>query len=175
MMPLKLNLEPSARIAPEHTSAELAFVNHLRFVAMACRSKPRADLFEACALLQVERSASRTAHADALMRCVGQALGKTPRLHAPGTAELSFDETWLLQLGLACARGDVASQAFLLNSRLAHENRSLVRFLIGQIADCFSLIYNNSKKSCHPVPAVYVVNQRQPACPQASPEIHSFK
>lgn len=116
-----------------------AFLNHLRFVAMECRVKPRTDLFEACALLKVERSASRDAHAEALMRCLGEAFGKPARLFAPGTTEQTFDEQWLMRLGMACGQDDEDSVRFLLSSRVAFENRRLVRFLIGRIAECFSL------------------------------------
>ncbi|MEL7107595.1 MAG: hypothetical protein AAGM21_16870 [Pseudomonadota bacterium] len=116
-----------------------AFLNHLRFVAMECRVKPRTDLFEACALLKVERSASRDAHAEALMRCLSEAFGKPARLFAPGTTEQTFDEQWLMRLGMACGEGDEDSARFLLSSRVAFENRRLVRFLIGRIANCFSL------------------------------------
>lgn len=117
----------------------LAFLNHLRFVEMNCRAKPRADLFEACALLKGEMAASRDAHAEALMRCLGEAFGKPARLHAPGTLELTFDERWLMCLGMACDSNDEDSQRFLLNSRVAFENHRLVRFLIGRVAECFAL------------------------------------
>ena len=98
MVPLKLNQEAVAGPALAADPGALAFLNHLRFVAMACRVKPKTDLFEACALLTVERSASREACADALMRCLGEAFGKPARLYAPGTAELTFDENWLICL-----------------------------------------------------------------------------
>jgi len=116
-----------------------AFLNHLRFVAMACRVKPRTDLFEACALLKVEQTASRDAHAEALMRCLSEAFGEPARLYAPGTTEQTFDEQWLMRLGMACSQGDEDSARFLLSSRVAFENRRLVRFLIGRITDCFDL------------------------------------
>lgn len=124
--------------APPATEA-MSFLNHLRFAAMQCRVKPRTDLFEACALLKVEKSASRDAYADALMRCLSEAFGKPARLFAPGTTELTFDEHWLLALGQACVRGDEDSQRFLLSSRVGFQNRRLVRFLVGQIADCYAL------------------------------------
>ena len=127
--------DANARFHPE----AWAFLNHLRFVAMACRVKPRTDLFEACALLKVERSATRDAHAEALMRCLSEAFGKPARLYAPGTTEQTFDEQWLMRLGMACGQGDEDSARFLLSSRVAFENRRLVRFLIGRIAECFSL------------------------------------
>ena len=116
-----------------------AFLNHLRFVAMSCRAKPRTDLFEACALLKVERSASCEAHAEALMRCLSDAFGKPARLYAPGTTEQTFDEQWLARLGIACGQGDENSVRFLVSSRVACEDRRLVRFLIGRIAEYFSL------------------------------------
>ena len=125
--------DASAAFQPE----AWAFLNHLRFVAMACRAKPKADLFEACALLKAEGSASRDAHTDALMRCLAEALGKPARLFAPGTAEQTFDEQWLMRLGVACSQGDQDSLSFLLGSRVAFENRRLVRYLMGCIATRF--------------------------------------
>jgi hypothetical protein len=119
--------------APDDTSGAMEFVNYLRFAAMKCRTKPRTDLFKACALLKVDKAASAHAHADALMRCINEALGKPARLYAPGTAELTFDEHWLLQLGRSYMRGDEPSQRFLLASRVGLENRRFIRFLIGQI------------------------------------------
>lgn len=139
MVPLRKDA-PTTPPPPLEVSAEaLQFLNHLRFTALQCRAKRRADLFEACALLHASRSASQQAHAEALMRCLSQALGKPALLFAPGTSELSFDESWLLQLGLASAHGDHASLNFLLKSRVAHEHRRLVLFLITRISECFSL------------------------------------
>lgn len=106
----------------------IAFLNHLRFTAMQCRAKPQTELFQACALLQVSRSECQTAHSEALMRCLAQALGQPARLLAPGTKEMTFDEQWLIQLGMACATSDDVSRAFLLRSRVAHENQRLVPF-----------------------------------------------
>lgn len=126
---------PKPVLAPE----ALGFLNHLRFVSMTCRAKPRTDLFYACALLHGSQGDARTDHADALMRCLNEALGKPARLHAPGVAEMTFDESWLVQMGLASVRGDDASLSFLLASRVAHEHRRLVRFLIAQISKNFSL------------------------------------
>lgn len=127
---------PHARPAPANAAGS-AYLNHLRFVAMSCRSKARTSLFEACALLQVNRSASLDAHAEALMRCLSEALGKAPRLLSPGTAEVSFDEQWLLQLATTSASGDDASFRFLIGSRVKAEHRRLVGYLVGQIADHF--------------------------------------
>lgn len=115
------------------------YLNFLRFVAMGCRAMPRTELFEACALLQVSRTDTQQAYAEALMRCLQEALGQRAQLFAPGVAEISFDERWLMQLGLASARGDDLSLRFLLNSRVAHEHRRLVSYLVHQIAECFSL------------------------------------
>lgn len=141
MTALRLDLAPAARPAsnPAPASQDVAFLNHLRFVAMGCRVKPRADLFEACALLHADRTAAREAYSDALMRCLNDALGLRVVLLSPGVAERTFDEDWLISLGRACARRDEASIAFLLNSRVARENRRMIRFLVTRIAECFSL------------------------------------
>ena len=113
-------------------------LNMLRFVAMRCRAKRRTGLFEACALLHVTRSASLEAHAEALVRCLSEVLGTTPRLHAPGISETSFDEAWLVQLGQAIDRQDKNSVAFLMRSRIAPEHRRLVLYLMQRITEYFS-------------------------------------
>lgn len=129
---------PAVAAAPPVPSASaLAFLNHLRFVAMECRSKARTNLFEACALLHATRTASRDAHAEALMRCLGEALGRPARLHTPGTSETTFDERWLIQLETACRHNDRDSFRFLVGSRVAPQNRRLVAFLVGRIAGHF--------------------------------------
>ncbi|MEM8576694.1 MAG: hypothetical protein AAGF60_02480 [Pseudomonadota bacterium] len=125
--------------APALDAPAAAFLNHLRFTAMECRIKPRADLFEACALLQTTRVATREAYSSALMRCLNEALGQRARLLSPGEAERSFDEDWLIALGRACGRGDEGSVAFLLGARVPRDSRRLIRFLVGRIAECFSL------------------------------------
>jgi hypothetical protein len=135
MVPLSIPKHADTRAEPELGMQSMRFLNHLRMVSMACRSKPRTDLFEACALLHSERSASVDAYVDALMRCLSDTLGKPAKLFAPGTLEMTFDEHWLVQLGCACGRGDLASQRFLLGSRVDFEDRRLVRFLIGRIAE----------------------------------------
>jgi len=118
---------------------QMAFLNHLRFVSMQCRTKPRTQLFEACALLAADKTKAQTAHAEALMRCLNEALGKPARLLSPGVTEMTFDERWLTQLGQACATRDEDSVRFLLGSRVSFENRRLVRFLVGRITEYFSL------------------------------------
>jgi hypothetical protein len=140
MAALNLTVPQVNTAKPELGGSDAAFLNHLRFVSMKCRAKPRTDLFEACALLQVSRGASCEAHAETLMRCLGDAMGKRLTLYAPGTTELSFDEAWLLQLGRALKGGDSASAAFLLNSRVAREHRRLVRYLVGRVSEYFPLI-----------------------------------
>lgn len=137
MVPLKLDTHAELRHQSPLSPADSAFLNRLRFVAMACRVKPRTDLFEACALLQVDRNASQAAHAEALMRCLNEALGQPARLHAPGSVELTFDEMWLLELGRALARSDNGSAAFLVGRRVQPQHRRLVRFLVGRISECF--------------------------------------
>lgn len=112
-----------------------AFLNHLRFVALECRAKARTDLFEACALLSLDKSASLRAHAEALVRSLPQALSKRAILFRPGVRERSFDEAWLVRLAEALHRGDDASARFLLHSRVRSEHRRHIRFLIGRIAE----------------------------------------
>lgn len=139
MLSSRLETHGARRPVQSLSTEAFAYLNHLRFVAMGCRSKRHTDLFEACALLHVDRNASRDAHADALMRCLNDTLGKKARLYAPGSMDLTFDERWLVELGRAIARSDNASESFLLKSRVSHEHRRLIRFLVKRISDCFSL------------------------------------
>ena len=140
MMPLhsERNREDAQSLAVAPKATE--FLNQLRFVAMNCRSKPRADLFEACALLQVSRNASRQAYAEALMRCLPEALGKPAKLFAPGVNETTFDEAWQVQMTQAVTARDEASFVFLLRSRVAHPHCRLIGFLVRQISDGFAIV-----------------------------------
>lgn len=124
----------------EDTAAEQGksdLLNHLRFVALGCRAKARADLFHACALLSMDRSSSIRAHAEALMRCLDSALDRRAVMFRPGTMEHSFDEAWLLQLAAALRRDDEDSTRFLLHSRVAREHQRHVQFLVSRISEQF--------------------------------------
>lgn len=126
--------------SPEQDTNADAFVNHLRFLAMGCRAKPRADLFEACALLQTNRVRALEAYSEALVRTLGDSLGQNVRLHAPGTNEQTFDEKWLRELRIAHLTQDGGSLHFLLASRITPANRRLVKYLIAEISDHFPMI-----------------------------------
>ncbi|MFQ6551702.1 hypothetical protein AAD018_005065 [Aestuariibius insulae] len=123
---------------PSDRSAD-AFLNHVRFVALGCRAKARTDLFEACALLSLDRHSSFRAHAEALILCLSDALGQRAILFRPGTREHSFDEAWLLRLAAALAQSDEDSAAFLLRSRLPREHHRHIRFLVTRISLPFAL------------------------------------
>ena len=139
MVPLRLERPHADPTNDAAISAEAtAFVQVVRLAAMACRVKPRADLFEACALLHVSKAKSSAAHAEALVLCLREALGKPARFFAPGEREMTFDESWLAQLAMSFLRGDQSSHRFLLGSRVARENRRLVSFLVGQIVEHIS-------------------------------------
>lgn len=122
---------------PEGEPVATTLLNHLRFTALACRVKPRTDLFEACALLQTTRDLTVQSYAEALTRCLHQAIGQPPRFHAPGTPEMTWDEAWLVSLTHALAIGDEHSTAFLIRSRVARDHQRLIRFLVSQIARHF--------------------------------------
>lgn len=133
MIALQQDALPHQDALDQQALFDHATLNMLRFAALGCRVKPQTDLFQACALLQVERSRSQAAHADALMRCLKEALGAAPRLFAPGTVEISFDEAWLMRLGAAITHDQDPSVAFLLRSRVLPEHRRLIWFLVGRI------------------------------------------
>jgi len=110
-------------------------LNHLRLVALDCRISARTDLFEACASLSASPSHLGYAHASTLMRCLSQALGKTPVLFRPGAYEVSFDEAWLVRLVLASAANDKDSVAFLLRSRVRQPAQRSLAFLIRAMSE----------------------------------------
>lgn len=140
MTPQRFAKEPPVIERPQVGDEAMPFLNHLRLTAMQCRAKPRTDLFRACALLQTGQYASRDAHAEALMRCLPEAMGKPARLHAPGTSELTFDEKWLVQLARACRAQDACSIEFLLTSRVGRQNRRLIGYLVGHVAACLAVV-----------------------------------
>jgi len=115
-------------------------LEHLREANLKCRAAPRANLFEACALLAYDHHDVRVSHANIMMRCLKEALGRRPRILRPGTQELSFDEAWLVELISAAGRSDEQSFAFLLRSRVEQHARRSITFLAARIAEQFSLI-----------------------------------
>ena len=127
---------PEAELADR---SEAALLNHIRFVALGCRAKARTDLFQACALLHSSGTQSFRLHAEALMQCLNEALGKQAVLFRPGTAERSFDENWLLRLMTALSNGDEASASFLLHSRIDREKHRLMRYLLSRVSAPFAL------------------------------------
>ncbi|MEL6523258.1 MAG: hypothetical protein AAFQ66_19955 [Pseudomonadota bacterium] len=98
--------------------------------------KPHTNLFEACALLHADRNRTFAAHAEALVRCLNEALGCRAIFFRPGTTDISFDEAWLMRLVECERRGDESSISLLLGRRVARENRRLIRYLTAQISNC---------------------------------------
>lgn len=122
-------LEPEAR----------DLLNHLRLMSLQCRTAARTDLFKACAVLSCAPGVARNAHAEVLMKCLSQTLGKVPVLYRPGVDEVSFDEAWLLRAATSAARGDWDSFRFLLTSRVPRHAQRQLGFLIIRVSERFSL------------------------------------
>lgn len=125
---------PKAHTAPVAPASAPA-LSHLRVAGLACRTAARSELFKACALLQIERTRHADAFAAALVRGLPEALGQRPVFLAPGEAEVSFDEAWLLRSISAHRSGDCASFDFLIRSRIAPAARRQIGFLIAGLAD----------------------------------------
>ena len=124
---------PTAGVGASPQQVEL--LNACRLTAMACRSLGRAELFQACAMLSANRAAARTAYLETLVRCLPQAMGRTPRFHRPGAHELTFDEAWLMRILDAMSRKDGASFEFLLRSRIDRLARRNLVFLLCRISE----------------------------------------
>lgn len=125
---------PKAHAAPLAPVSAPA-LSHLRLAGLACRTAVRSELFKACALLQIERARHADAFAAALVRGLPEALGHRPVFLAPGEAETSFDEAWLLRAMSAHRTGDCASFDFLIRSRIGPIARRQIGFLIAGLAD----------------------------------------
>jgi hypothetical protein len=107
----------------------------LRVLAPACRAKARLDLFQACAMLSLDRNQAAQAYAEALVRTLAQGLGRLPVLHRAGSPEMSFDEAWLAALFAARERGDDDSFTFLIRRRLACGHERHIGFLVAALAE----------------------------------------
>ena len=123
--------QPGAQLSAEAR----ARLNRLRLVTLSCRSSARTDLFEACAMLSIDPWVAQTAHAEALVKCLPQVIGRQLKFFRPGTEEVSFDEAWLIALTEAVVRDDDDSFLFLLRSRVPQHARRSVGFLIRAMAD----------------------------------------
>lgn len=109
-------------------------LTRIRLSALHCRVAARTDLFEACAVLSMDRETARTAHIEVLTRCLIQALGRRPVFYRPGVSEISFDEAWLMRLVETAANDDLASFTFLIRSRVLKPARRNLSLLVDQIA-----------------------------------------
>jgi hypothetical protein len=134
--PLHFPRRDEARGAPAPASVPggAARLETLRRFASEARAASRLDLDGACALAAPDGPDAARTYAAALFRTLGQALGRPPRLHAPGTAETSFDERWLTRLLERIEAGDEPSTTFLLCARVAPARRRPTAFLLRGLA-----------------------------------------
>ena len=121
---------PPARAVPEPYRIIL---NQMRLHAAECRASSRLDLFEACDAISPETQKGEETLIRVVLRVMGQALDKRPLFLKPGTAELSFDEEWLMSLLMAHARGDADSFEFMIRRRVARLKRRSFGSLIASL------------------------------------------
>ncbi|MEM9708098.1 MAG: hypothetical protein AAF871_04845 [Pseudomonadota bacterium] len=127
--------DPERAKSPEFGEAALPFLNRLRLKSLDCRAAARVDLFQACALLATDRETAWAAHAEALIKCLPEALGARPIFYRPGVRDISFDEAWLLRMATAASEDDDNSFEFLLRSRVAAPHRRNMGFLIKTVSE----------------------------------------
>ena len=113
-------------------------LNALRVVALQCRVAARTDLFEACALISNKEHAGQDAFAQALFKCLSEAINGKPVFHRPGTVEMSFDEAWLIRALMASKQGDRDTVSFLIRSRVSKMHQRHIAFLIKGMSDQFA-------------------------------------
>ena len=105
----------------------------LRLAALDCRASARLDLAGACAVL--DPAAGEADLATLIARALPQVMRTRPQLLAPGSAGTSFDEDWLLAVADAIARGDRASERFLLARRCHAHRIPTLSLLLREYAD----------------------------------------
>ncbi|MEM7088028.1 MAG: hypothetical protein AAF496_00500 [Pseudomonadota bacterium] len=125
---------------PVLADRSMRIINHLRMVALQCRSAAFVDLDQACALLLADPADARMRHAETLMRGFRQAVAKRPVFYRPGTSELSFDEAWLGRLFEAIENQDDDSFRFLIQSRVPRWTRRNLAYLVRSISEQFNQI-----------------------------------
>jgi len=122
------------------TLAQRAVLNHLRLAAMACRAAARTDLYEACALLTLDGEDAKRTFVETFLKCLPGATRKPITWFAPGAAELSFDESWVMRCLFCIWDDETSNLSFLLKSRITPADRRYIGFLLGRISDQFSQI-----------------------------------
>ncbi|SFT11616.1 hypothetical protein SAMN04488040_3243 [Sulfitobacter marinus] len=122
------------------TSGQRAILNQLRLSAMTCRAAARTDLFEACALLTMDGEDAKRTFVETFIKCLPAAAQKQITWFAPGTAELSFDESWVMRCLFCIWDNETSNLSFLLKSRITPADRRYIGFLLGRISDQFSQI-----------------------------------
>ncbi len=101
--------------------AEGTLLDRVRLAARRARAGRQVTLNEAARGLSCPGVASGAA--EALVRTLGEVLGRRPVFHAPGAPLASFDEAWLIACHDAQARHEADSLAFLVRRRVAAPNR----------------------------------------------------
>lgn len=106
-------------LVSSYDARALSLLNQVRFQAVSCRAAKFLAFEEACRLIQVDSQIAFDQHLSAFVRVLGQAIGRPAVIHAPGTASLSFDEKWLLQIFEQALIDDRAGFRFLVRSRVS--------------------------------------------------------
>lgn len=126
--------------SPQLGYQTLQIINHLRLVALQCRSAARVDLDQACAVLLANPAEEQMRHAETLIGGFRQAVPGRRVFFRPGTTELSFDEAWLGRLFEAVEQRDDDSFRFLIQSRVPRLTQRNLTFLIRSISEQFSKV-----------------------------------
>lgn len=115
-------------------------LNRLRMSAMECRVAARTDLFEACALLTLEGEDAKRTFIATFVKCLSDAVQAPVKWYQPGTADLTFDEAWVLRCLTCISLDDTSSLAFLLRSRVSAPDRRYIGYLLGRISEQFTQV-----------------------------------
>ncbi|MGX9356960.1 hypothetical protein ACS3SW_17870 [Roseobacteraceae bacterium S113] len=131
---------PVAQTPAGHDAQARNFINHLRVISLRCRAAPAPAPVESCAMIGPISPEMRLVHAATLLGALPEILGRLPVIYRPGSADISFDEAWLIQLARSLSRQDSSSAAFLLNSRAPRHSHRAMTYLMRSISEQFALV-----------------------------------
>ena len=121
------SLDHAARPAP----VDRVLLAKMRFVACSCRAGARVDASCDC----TAPDAGMKPCLGSLVATAPQATGRHLTFYRPDEADISFDESWLLALVEAAARGDGDSLRFLTIRHVAPPARARMAFLARRVAE----------------------------------------
>ena len=115
------------------SSDEVKLLEDVREHARLARALPRIDIFKACELVQFDIELLTPEILNIFVRSLPQAFGRPTHFFPAGTAELTWDEKWLISLVSAVSRADYSSVHFLIQTVIKPVHQKQCRSLVSRL------------------------------------------